>query len=404
MVGVVSRRRVLRRDMAKSEGELKKEKKQTDAIGQAMLRIQKKFGAGAIHRGDAPFVVEMFTAGSLSFDEALGGGLPRGRVVEYHGPEHSFKTAASLIAIAKAQARGEVCAFFDAEQALDPSWAIDVLGVQWKKLIYSDENMAERIFVMLEELAASGVSLIVVDSVGNMSAKKELEGEFDKVINMFAPLSKIMTVGLRRLTPIANKHKCTILFINQMRDDLKSFIPKMKTPGGKALKHLASTRVEFRPPASGDFLKTGKDTDIQILGREVRLKVVKNKTGPCFRRGEFRYYYATGVDENYDLFCYCLQKGIITAAGSFLKWDKHRWQGKDAMLEALAEKQELRSSLFQAAQDQVSKDEAEHTAQMEEQRKMLATQGIPEVLGEVLAEEEGFIDGEDGDGEDPGHE
>ncbi len=284
----------------------------TAAIAEAMRVIKKQFGSGSIMRLDGEEVaqVEVIPTGSVALDVALGvGGLPRGRVVEIFGPESSGKTTLTLHAIAEAQARGGVCAFIDAEHALDTSYA-QRLGVNLKDLLISQPDCGEQALEIVDTLVRTGaIDLIVVDSVAALTPRAEIEGEMgDTHMGLQA---RLMSQALRKLTGVTAKTKTVVVFINQLRQKIGLVFGNPETTtGGNALKFYCSVRLDIRkrkPIKRGD----------ELVGSNVRVKVVKNKLAPPFREAHFEILYGSGVNKLGELVDTSERLGLVDKKGAW---------------------------------------------------------------------------------------
>jgi recombination protein RecA len=291
-----------------------KEKKTRDVAGElrdTIKVIQTKFGEGAIMSlTNQPKVsVNAIPTGSLGLDEALGvGGYPRGRIIEIFGPESSGKTTLALHAIAQAQNGGGICAFIDAEHALDPEYA-KKLGVKLDELLLSQPDHGEQALEITESLVRTGkVDLIVIDSVAALTPKDEIEGEMGA--HHVGKQARLMSQALRKLTAIVNKTKCVVIFINQIRMQIGvMFGSPETTPGGKALKFYTSVRIDIRRIAS---IKKGED----VVGGRTRVKVVKNKVAAPFKQTEFDVIFNEGISLQGEMLALGEKFEIIEKSGS----------------------------------------------------------------------------------------
>jgi len=303
------------------------------ALGLAMEQIEKQFGKGSIMKlGDARATtqVECIPTGSISLDLALGGGLPKGRVIEIYGPESSGKTTLTLHAIAEVQKRGGTAAFIDAEHALDPSYAKRI-GVDVENLLLSQPDNGEQALEITETLVRSNaVDIIVVDSVAALVPRAEIEGDMgDSLPGLQA---RLMSQALRKLTGIINRSKATVVFINQIRMKIGVMFGNPETTtGGNALKFYASVRMDIR--RIGQI----KQTD-QVIGNRTRVKVVKNKIAPPFREAEFDIMYNEGISRSGDILDQAVIRGIVDKSGSWFAYnDQKIGQGREAAKVYLSE-------------------------------------------------------------------
>lgn len=306
------------------------------ALSLAMDQITKQFGDGSIMKlGEAKKVdVELLPSGALSLDLALGGGYPKGRIIEIYGPESSGKTTLTLHAIAEIQKQGGTAAFIDAEHALDPSYA-KKLGVDTENLLVSQPDNGEQALEIAETLVrSSAVDLIVVDSVAALTPQAEIDGDMgDSHMGLQA---RLMSQALRKLTGIINKSKATVIFINQIRMKIGVMFGNPETTtGGNALKFYASVRMDIRRTGQ---IKVGDD----ILGNRTKVKVVKNKIAPPFRIAEFDIMYNEGISKTGDILDLAVQHGIVAKSGAFYKYnDETIGQGRDKTKEFLKQNPEL---------------------------------------------------------------
>ncbi len=300
-------------------------KERNAAVDTAIASIERQFGKGAIMRyGDSDIPpIQVISTGSLGLDIALGvGGLPKGRIVEIFGSESSGKTTLALQAIAEAQRAGGVCAFIDAEHALDPNYARQ-LGVRIDELLISQPDHGEQALEIAETLVRSGaISIIVIDSVAALVPKAELEGDMGDQLP--GSQARLMSQALRKLTGAIHKSECITIFINQIRMKIGVMFGSPKTTsGGNALKFYASVRLEVSRVGS---IKKGEET----VGNQTRVKVVKNKVAPPFREVDFEIYYGRGVDREAELIDLGVTTGIVRKSGSWFAMDDERLgQGKD---------------------------------------------------------------------------
>jgi recombination protein RecA len=311
------------------------------AIDELLQSVEKQFGKGAMMRlGDRKVErVPCIPTGSPSLDEALGcGGYPKGRVVEVYGPESSGKTTLTLHAIAQCQAMGGVAAFIDAEHALDIYYAKN-LGVQPKELLVSQPDSGEQALDIAEILARSAaVGLVVIDSVAALVPKAELEGDMgDSHMGLQA---RLMSQALRKLAGAAHRTGTTIVFINQLRMKIGvMFGSPETTTGGHALKYYASVRLDIRRIGA---LKQGDE----VLGNRTRVKVVKNKLAPPFRKAEFDIRYGKGIDAIGDLLDRAIEAGAVEKSGAYYRFGgKNIAQGRENARTAIEKDDKLRQAI-----------------------------------------------------------
>jgi len=305
----------------------------TRAIDQAILQIEKQFGKGSIMKlgANTEEKVDAIPSGSLALDLALGvGGYPRGRVVEIYGPEASGKTTLTLHAVAAVQRSGGTAAFIDAEHALDSEWARRC-GVNIDELLISQPDNGEQALEITDTLVRSGaVDLVVIDSVAALVPRAEIEGEMgDAHMGLQA---RLMSQALRKLTGSISKTKTTVMFINQLREKVGIvFGSPETTSGGKALKFYASIRLDIRPI---EPIKNGTE----IIGRRVRVKVVKNKVSPPFRIAELEILAAEGISREGGLIDMGVTTGVLEKSGAWINYGKQRiGQGREAAKQFLRE-------------------------------------------------------------------
>jgi len=289
----------------------------TGALEDTLKMIQTKFGEGAIMKlGDTPKVdIGVVPTGSIGLDHALGvGGLPRGRIVEIFGPESSGKTTLTLHIIAEAQKTGGICAFIDAEHALDPEYA-KKLGVKTDDLLVSQPDTGEQALEICESLVRSGkIDVIVIDSVAALTPKDEIEG--DMGAHHVGKQARLMSQALRKLTAIVNKSKTIVIFINQIRMQIGVMFGNPETtPGGKALKFYTSVRIDIRKIAS---IKKGED----VVGARTRVKVVKNKVAAPFKQSEFDIVYNEGISLEGEMLALGEKFSIVDKAGASYSYNK----------------------------------------------------------------------------------
>lgn len=296
------------------------------AIDSALAQIERQFGKGSIMKlgGDNPVTeIESTSTGSLGLDIALGiGGLPKGRVVEIYGPESSGKTTLTLHCVAEEQKKGGVCAFVDAEHALDPLYA-KRLGVDLDELLISQPDTGEQALEIVDTLVRSGaVNMVVIDSVAALTPRSELEGDMgDASVGVHA---RLMSQAMRKLTSSIARTKCTVIFINQIRMKIGvMFGSPETTTGGNALKFYSSVRLDIR--RIGGL----KDRD-EVVGNATRVKVVKNKVAPPFKQVEFDIMYGEGISKMGELLDLGVKAGVVEKAGSWFSYgDERIGQGRE---------------------------------------------------------------------------
>ena len=296
------------------------------ALDSALAQIERQFGKGSIMRlgADNPVMeIESTSTGSLGLDIALGiGGLPKGRVVEIYGPESSGKTTLTLHVVAEEQKKGGVCAFVDAEHALDPLYARK-LGVNLDELLISQPDTGEQALEIVDTLVRSGaVSLVVIDSVAALVPKSELEGDMgDSSVGVHA---RLMSQAMRKLTSSISRSNCMVIFINQIRMKIGvMFGSPETTTGGNALKFYASVRLDIRRIGSI------KDRD-EVVGNTTRVKVVKNKVAPPFKQVEFDIMYGEGISKTGELIDLGVKAGVVEKSGAWYSYgDERIGQGRE---------------------------------------------------------------------------
>ena len=311
------------------------------ALRAAMDKIEKSYGKGSIMKlGDEQIEsVEVIPSGSIGLNAALGvGGYPRGRVIEIYGPESSGKTTLAIHAIAEAQKAGGIAAFVDAEHAFDRFYAAK-LGVDVDNLWISQPDNGEQALEIAEQLIrSSAVDIVVIDSVAALTPKAEIEGEMgDSKMGLQA---RLMSQALRKLTAAISKTKTTCIFINQLRDKIGVMFGNPETTtGGNALKFYASVRIDIRRIGS---LKDGDD----VIGNQVRVKIVKNKVAPPFRKAEFDIMFGEGISRSGEIIDLGVEKNIVKKAGAWFSYnDTKLGQGRDAAKKCIEDNPELAEEL-----------------------------------------------------------
>ena len=324
--------------MAKKEEEMTlAQEGKLKALQAAMSKIEKDFGKGAIMKlGDEHIEnVEVIPTGSIALDAALGvGGYPKGRIIEIYGPESSGKTTLAIHAIAEAQKAGGIAAFIDAEHAFDRFYA-EKLGVDVENLWISQPDNGEQALEIADQLIRSAaIDILVVDSVAALTPKKEIEGDMgDNVVGLQA---RLMSQALRKLTSTISKTNTTCIFINQLREKIGVMFGNPETTtGGNALKFYSSVRLDIRRVTSI------KDGD-QVIGNQVRVKVVKNKVAPPFRKAEFEITFGEGISKVGEILDLGVEYGIVQKSGSWFSYGGSKLaQGRDATKALLRDNPEL---------------------------------------------------------------
>src|SRR6202167_6042505 len=318
------------------------------ALDAALSQIERSFGKGSIMKlgkNDRSMDVETISSGSLGLDIALGiGGLPRGRVVEIYGPESSGKTTLALHTVAEGQKKGGICAFIDAEHALDPIYARK-LGVQVDDLLISQPDAGEQALEIADTLVRSGaVDVLVIDSVAALVPRAELEGEMGD--SMPGLQARLMSQALRKLTASISKSHTMVIFINQIRMKIGVMYGSPETTaGGNALKFYASVRLDIRRIGS---IKEREE----VVGNQTRVKVVKNKVAPPFKQVEFDIMYGAGISKNGELIDLGVKAGVVEKSGAWFSYDSQRLgQGRENAKGYLKSNPEIAARIEQAIRE-----------------------------------------------------
>ena len=325
------------------------------ALQMTLDKMDKTYGKGAVMRlGDAAIEeMDVIPSGSLGIDVALGvGGYPRGRVVEIYGPESSGKTTLTLHAIAEAQKQGGIAAFIDAEHAFDRYYA-EKLGIDVENLIISQPDNGEQALEIADNLIRSGaIDLLVIDSVAALTPKAEIEGEMgDSRMGLQA---RLMSQALRKMTGSVSKTKCTVIFINQLREKIGVMFGNPETTtGGNALKFYSSVRIDIRRSTQI------KSTDA-VIGNRTKVKIVKNKVAPPFRTAEFDIMYGEGISKVGELIDQGVEFGIVKKSGSWFSYaDTKLGQGRDAVKNLIKDNPELAEELEIKIKKAIAGDDSE---------------------------------------------
>ncbi len=344
--------------------EMDKEK----ALDSALSQIERSFGKGSIMKlgQDSPVMeIESVSTGSIGLDVALGiGGLPKGRIIEIYGPESSGKTTLALHVVAEEQKKGGICAFVDAEHALDPAYA-KKLGVNLDELLISQPDAGEQALEITETLVRSGaVSVVIVDSVAALTPRSELEGDMGDM--QMGAQARLMSQAMRKLTGSISRSNCMVIFINQIRMKIGvMFGSPETTTGGNALKFYSSVRLDIRR------IGALKDRD-EVVGNSTRVKVVKNKVAPPFKQVEFDIMYGEGISKTGELIDLGVKLGIVEKSGSWFSYGEERiGQGRENAKSFLkehsdiAEEIELKIRNAQGLGENVKKNKDEESVVIE---------------------------------------
>ena len=311
------------------------------ALQAAMDKIEKSFGKGSIMRMGSEEVedIDVIPTGSIGLNAALGvGGYPRGRIIEIYGPESSGKTTLAIHAIAEAQKLGGIAAFIDAEHAFDRFYAAN-LGVDIDNLLISQPDNGEQALEIADQLIhSSAVDIIVIDSVAALTPKAEIEGDMGD--NKVGLQARLMSQALRKLTSAISKTRTTCIFINQLREKIGVMFGNPETTtGGNALKFYASVRIDIRP---GQAIKNGDE----VLGRQTKVKIVKNKVAPPFKKAEFDIVFGEGISHIGEIIDLGVEFNIIRKSGSWFSYnDTKLAQGRDAAKQVILDNPELAEEL-----------------------------------------------------------
>ena len=333
-----------------STSNLSKDAKIT-ALESAITEIEKNYGKGSIFKlGDSKVLdVELFSSGSLTLDKALGGGIPKGRIVEVYGPESSGKTTLTLHMIAEIQKNGGIAGFIDAEHALDPVYA-ENLGVDINNLYISQPDSGEQALEICETMVRSGaLDIVVVDSVAALVPKAEIDGDMgDSHVGLQA---RLMSQALRKLTPVISKSSCSVIFINQLREKVGIMFGNPETTtGGRALKFYSSVRIDVRRIES---VKEGGE----IVANKTKVKVVKNKIAPPFKEAVFEISFGKGIDKIGELIDLAVEYGFIVKAGAWFNDTENsslKWQGRTGVKRYLEENSEYKDILEGKIKDKLT--------------------------------------------------
>ena len=337
--------------MAKKEEIIDNKQAKLQALQAAMSKIEKDYGKGSIMKlGDDNIEkVDVIPTGSIGLNAALGvGGYPKGRIIEIYGPESSGKTTLAIHAIAEAQKQGGIAAFIDAEHAFDRFYAAK-LGVDVNSLLISQPDNGEQALEIADQLIrSSAVDIIVIDSVAALTPKKEIEGEMgDNVVGLQA---RLMSQALRKMTSTISKTSTTCIFINQLREKIGVMFGNPETTtGGNALKFYSSVRLDIRRVTS---IKDGDE----VIGNQVRVKIIKNKVAPPFRKAEFEITFGEGISKTGAIVDLGVEYGIISKSGSWFSYNDTRLaQGRDAVKKVIKDNPELadeiEAKIMQAIED-----------------------------------------------------
>ena len=377
---------------SKKPEEIKKKfgEEREKALGEALKKIEKDFGKGAIMRlGEhAEQKVQVMSSGSLALDIALGaGGYPKGRIIEIYGPESSGKTTVALHAVAQAQKEGGIAAFIDAEHALDPAYAA-ALGVNIDELLLSQPDSGEQGLEIAEKLIDSGaIDLVVVDSVAALVPRAEIDGDIgDSHVGLQA---RMMSQAMRKLGASINKTKTIAIFINQLREKVGVMFGNPETtPGGRALKFYASVRLDVR--GNTQIKGTGDQKDTNV-GKETKIKVVKNKVAPPFKEANVEIIYGEGISQTGELLKIASDLDIVKKAGSWYSYnDEKIGQGSENAKKYLAEHPEIFEEIDRKVRlhsGMITEEEAEKAENKSQSAKKAEDDKAPSIENEEGADE-----------------
>lgn len=342
---------------AETKAEAKNQEARQAELDRALKKIEKNFGKGAVMRmGDATNTdIDRFSTGLMSLDHAIGGGYPKGRIIEIYGAESSGKTTLALAAVAQVQRDGGTVAYIDAENAIDPVYT-KALGVDLDSLLLSQPDTGEQGLEIADALAASAaVDLIVVDSVAALVPQAEIEGEMgDSHVGLQA---RLMSQALRKLAGTINKNHCTMIFINQLREKVGVMFGNPNvTPGGRALKFYSSIRMEV---FGSEQVKEGSGDKMEVVGKMTKIKITKNKVAAPFKRIEVENVFGKGLSRVSDLLNLAVDNNVIQKAGAWYSYNEDRiGQGKTNVRKYLEDHPELQTEIEAKIKEIWAKEDA----------------------------------------------